>query len=34
MKRYRYRYLDDNGDWVRDYLTLTVKDGKYVLYEE
>lgn len=26
--------FDDNGDWVRDYLTLTVKDGKYVLYEE
>lgn len=26
--------LIDNGDWVRDYLTLTVKDGKYVLYEE
>ena len=26
--------FDDNGDWVRDYLTLIVKDGKYVLYEE
>ena len=26
--------FDENGDWVRDYLTLTVKDGKYVLYEE
>ena len=24
--------FDDNGDWVRDYLTLTVKDGEYVLY--
>ena len=26
--------FDENGDWVRDYLTLTVKDGKYVLYAE
>ena len=26
--------FDENGDWVRDYLTLTVKDGKYVLYTE
>jgi branched-chain amino acid transport system substrate-binding protein len=24
--------FQENGDWVRDYLTLTVKDGKYVLY--
>ncbi len=26
--------FDENGDWVRDYLTLTIKDGKYVLYAE
>lgn len=26
--------FDENGDWVRDYLTLTVKDGKCVLYAE
>ncbi len=24
--------FDENGDWVRDYLTLTVIDGKYDLY--
>ena len=26
--------FDENGDWVRDYLVVTVKDGKYVLYGE
>ena len=26
--------FDENGDWVRDYLTLTVQDGQYVLYTE
>ena len=24
--------FDENGDWVRDYLIVTVKDGKYDLY--
>jgi branched-chain amino acid transport system substrate-binding protein len=24
--------FDENGDWVRDYLVVTVKDGKYDLY--
>lgn len=26
--------FDENGDWVRDYLTLQVKDGAYELYED
>ena len=25
--------FDENGDWVRDYLTLVIQDGGYVLYE-
>ncbi len=26
--------FDENGDWVRDYLTLVIKDGGYELYDE
>lgn len=26
--------FDENGDWVRDYLVVTVKDGAYDLFEE
>ena len=25
--------FDENGDWVRDYLTLVIKDGGYTLFE-
>jgi len=25
--------FNEDGEWIRDYLVLTVKDGEYVRYE-